>query len=230
VAEVTPDRSTVVAVLVVAGLGVASACSDRTANAATEAKELVLVGKVVAIAKRGGDARRPWIVTVKVENVVSGERSGRQLELALHSFPMSVLEVGHTYTIRAVRTGDDSHVVATAWLRGNGRRPLAPDPWPVVKRPPGRCDPLYDQLRQEYEAFLSARRQCRNKADCDLAMAQCPLPIYSAVASGAKREVQELAERLVERTGPPHCFCVADVGPPEVACRKGTCTEVTRRY
>jgi hypothetical protein len=215
--------------IVVAALSLAGGCFDRAASAAPGGEDLVFVGKILSIAQGGASPLKRWVVTADVEKVVSGQFSGHRFEFAIHSPAMSGLEVGHAYTIRATWTGNGYEVDSTQWRRRSARA-RAPDPPPDAKHQPGRCDPLYDQLRREYETFLAERRQCRTKADCDLAMAACPLPIYSAVSAGAKQEVQDQAEHLVQRTAPEHCLCVADVGPPEVACRKGTCTEVKRRY
>jgi hypothetical protein len=108
-----------------------------------------------------------------------------------------------------------------------GRRPIAPYPPPGTKRSEP-CGQTGQELRTEYEAFLASRRQCKVTSDCDLAYAECPLPVYQAVAANAKRDVETLAGRLVQRAAAERCICVSDIGRPKVACFKQQCAEVRR--
>jgi len=124
-------------------------------------------------------------------------------------------------------------LLAVVWLlaigsEAKGLRPLAPDPPPGTNRSEP-CGPTGQKLRAEYEAVLPNRRQCRVTSDCDLAYAECPLPVYKAVAASAKRHVESVAAQLVERAAAEHCTCVSDVGIPRVACIKRECVEVTRQ-
>ena len=52
----------------------------------------------------------------------------------------------------------------------NARRARAPDP-PAGTERSSPCGPIGEQVRIEYEAFLSSRRECRRNSDCDLAYA-----------------------------------------------------------
>jgi len=125
-----------------------------------------------------------------------------------------------------------SGLLAVVFVVANGseaiaRRAHAPDP-PVGTPHSEPCGRSGEQVRTEYEAFLSGRRDCRRSSDCDLATAQCPLPVYRAVTAGAKRDVERLAEQLVRRAADEGCLCVSDLGVPKVACIKRQCSEVSR--
>jgi hypothetical protein len=125
-----------------------------------------------------------------------------------------------------------SGLLAVVFAVANGseaeaRRARAPDP-PVGSQRSEPCGPSGERVRAEYEAFLSGRRDCRRDSDCDLATAECPLPVYRAVTTGAKRDVERLAERLVRRAADEGCMCVSDLGVPKVACIKRQCSEVNR--
>ena len=106
-------------------------------------------------------------------------------------------------------------------------RARAPDP-PAGTPHSSPCGPIGERLRADYEAFLSGKRECRRNSDCDLACAQCPLPVYRAVATAAKRDVERLAEQLVQRAADEGCMCVADLGAPKAVCIKRQCSEVSR--
>jgi hypothetical protein len=59
----------------------------------------------------------PWLVTVVVEKVVSGEFSGSTFSFAVHSPAMSGLEVGRFYTVRAEWNGSGYVVDPLQWRR-----------------------------------------------------------------------------------------------------------------
>src|SRR4030095_11077678 len=68
------------------------------------ASDLVLVGTVTRIAPSGAPStffEYTWVVTVRVENIVSGTFSGSTLTFFIHSPAMAGLEVGGSYTIKA---------------------------------------------------------------------------------------------------------------------------------
>jgi len=52
---------------------------ERDGMAASRKNELVLIGTVFSITQGGSDLK-PWIVTIDVEKVVSGDFSGRRFE------------------------------------------------------------------------------------------------------------------------------------------------------
>ncbi|HVV48880.1 MAG TPA: hypothetical protein VHO06_04415 [Polyangia bacterium] len=102
--------------VVVVGLGAAFDRSESTAAAASKKKDLVLIGTVFSISQ-GGDELRPWIVTVDVEKVISGELSGGWFSFPVHSPSRAGLEEGKSYTIRAVWKGDGYAVDELQWRR-----------------------------------------------------------------------------------------------------------------
>lgn len=75
------------------------------ASADTRSEDLVFLGRVTSIAIADtGNPRREWVVTTKVERVLSGSFSGSHFSFAVHSPAKSGLEVGKHYSIRATRT------------------------------------------------------------------------------------------------------------------------------
>ena len=91
---------------------------DEIAMAApTQGKDLVLVGRVSSITQ-GGTLPKPWIVTVDVEKIISGDFSGGQFAFAVHSPSRSGLEVGRSYTVRAAWKGKGYDVDENQWMNG----------------------------------------------------------------------------------------------------------------
>ena len=115
-------RSTVTAIVAAAclvtwGVGIAKASPPPS-------KELVLVGKVTSLTLGAGDQLKRWIVTVKVETVVSGDFSHLTFQFAVHSPARSGLEKGRSYTIEAVWDGTGYTVDELQWMkrkRADGR-------------------------------------------------------------------------------------------------------------
>src|SRR6185503_10197733 len=69
--------------------------------AAAPSKVLVFEGTVTSISTVAHDFK-PWLITVKVTKVISGEFSGSTFEFLVHSPAQSGLEKGRSYTIEAV--------------------------------------------------------------------------------------------------------------------------------
>lgn len=85
----------------------------------TEAADLVLRGRIVALTPLPGPRRRGgWRVTMAVDRVVEGEFTGDRFEFAVHSPAKSNLKEGGDYLIRATRTGDGFIVDPLQWLPG----------------------------------------------------------------------------------------------------------------
>jgi hypothetical protein len=73
-------------------------------SAATASSEVVLSGTVIGIeAGKTGDPRNQWLVTMRVERVVSGRYPEPELRFAVHSPARSGLSQGKTYTVRVMR-------------------------------------------------------------------------------------------------------------------------------
>lgn len=89
-------------------------CQD--AHAAQPSKVLVLEGTVTSIRQIDHEFT-PWLVTVMVEKVVFGEFSGAMFSFAVHSPAMSGLEVGRSYTVRAVWKDGGYVVDPLQWRR-----------------------------------------------------------------------------------------------------------------
>jgi hypothetical protein len=64
-----------------------------------------------------GDSLKKWVVTTRVDKVLSGVFSGSQFSFAIHSPAQSGLEVGKQYRIRATRTRDGYFVDQNQWSR-----------------------------------------------------------------------------------------------------------------
>jgi hypothetical protein len=79
-------------------------------------KRLTFVGTVKSI-NSSGDALRPWIVTIAVENVLVGTYSGTTLQFPVHSPAMSGLEIGHAYTVEASQNGATYMVDESQWRK-----------------------------------------------------------------------------------------------------------------
>ncbi|MFT3775046.1 MAG: hypothetical protein QM820_57595 [Minicystis sp.] len=61
--------------------------------------------------------QKSWIVTVKVEKVLSGSFSGESFSFRIHSPAKSGLSKGHSYTIEAKWVGDGYAVDELQWMR-----------------------------------------------------------------------------------------------------------------
>lgn len=89
---------------------------DCRAAVAAPSKTLVFEGTVTAI-RNLDHALTPWLITVKVTKVVSGEFSATTFQFVVHSPSRAGLEKGKSYTIEAVWR-DGAYVVdENQWRR-----------------------------------------------------------------------------------------------------------------
>ena len=88
----------------------------RQEAAAAPSKTLVFEGTVVSIVTVAHDFK-PWLITVQVTKVVSGEFSGSTFEFLVHSPARSGLEKGRSYTIEAVWKNGGYTVDEHQWRR-----------------------------------------------------------------------------------------------------------------
>jgi hypothetical protein len=79
--------------------------------------DLVLMGEVTWLNRRGGDPSKEWIVTVRIKTVITGEFSGKTFQFAVHSPAQSGLKKGRSYKIEAVWTGDGYAVDQLQWTK-----------------------------------------------------------------------------------------------------------------
>ncbi len=124
-----------VAVVVTIIIGVGSV--DQPAMAGPR-RDLVLVGNVSSITQGGSDLK-PWIVSIAVEKVISGDFAGKTFEFTIHSPSRSGLEQGHSYTVRAKWRRDGYEVDENQWrkrsrVQGVVGRPDAALPNRAVQR------------------------------------------------------------------------------------------------
>ena len=98
------------ACLLVSAIGIANATPPSS-------KEMVVVGRVTSLKPGGGDESRRWIVTIKVDKVVSGDFSGPTFQFAVHSPSQCGLEKGRSYTIEAVWDGTGYTVDELQWMK-----------------------------------------------------------------------------------------------------------------
>jgi hypothetical protein len=99
------------------------------ASARSPTDEVVLSAIVSSIENAPtGDRRRRWLVTMKVQKVLSGRFTEPVLVFPVHSPVMLGLEVGKTYTIRATRKGNGYEVHEFQTLRTSPPQPEATPP------------------------------------------------------------------------------------------------------
>jgi hypothetical protein len=102
---------------------------DWQETAAAPTKTLVFEGTVTSIGIVDHELK-PWLVTVKVRKIVSGEFSGSTFQFVVHSPARAGLEKGRSYTIEAVRKDDGYTVDENQWRRPKrlqtGTRPAVP--------------------------------------------------------------------------------------------------------
>ena len=82
-----------------------------------------MVGRVTAMKPDGADPSNKSVVTVKIEDVVSGDYSGETLQFTVRGPAQSSLKERRAYTIEAVWTGDGYLVDHVRRLK---RKPKAP--------------------------------------------------------------------------------------------------------
>jgi len=102
---------------IVAAVGVVtSMAGEGRSDAAAPSKTLVFEGTVTSI-RTIDNEWTPWLVTVMVTKVISGEFSGPTFQFAVHSPARAGLKEGGSYTIEAVWTQGGYTVDETQWRR-----------------------------------------------------------------------------------------------------------------
>jgi hypothetical protein len=88
-----------------------------------------------------------------------------------------------------------------------------------------QCVQLEDQIKAQFEAFLSRHRACKNADDCTLAKTDCPLGCYGVpVSRSAQRQAKTVSDGLLALFEGQDCGCVYKCNAPEWAeCRNGRC-------
>jgi hypothetical protein len=78
----------------------------------------VFVGTVTSIrSAAGADSRRDWVVTMHVDEVLSGSFAGEQFSFAIHSPTKSGLAEGGKVTVRATAVPGGWQVDEHQWTR-----------------------------------------------------------------------------------------------------------------
>jgi hypothetical protein len=92
---------------------------DPSADAAASSRDLRFRGTVASIDSSRADelSNRNWVVSMKVEQVLAGELSGKMFAFRIHSPSKSGLVVGGSYTVEAKWTGDGYSVDQYQWRR-----------------------------------------------------------------------------------------------------------------
>lgn len=112
--------------LIAAAIVAATATSDDgRAVAATSAKTLVLKGTVTSI-KTVDHEVTPWLVTMRVRKVISGEFAGSTFQFAVHSPARAGQNEGSSYTIEAVWKEGGYTVDEMQWRRQKRPRTASP--------------------------------------------------------------------------------------------------------
>jgi hypothetical protein len=104
------------------GAAVAIALGGRipAGEASSPSKELVIEGRVVSIGMVNDDLN-PWLITVKVEKVLTGRFSEPTFSFAIHSPAVSGLKKGEKYRIEAIWKDGGYTVDELQWRRRNNR-------------------------------------------------------------------------------------------------------------
>jgi hypothetical protein len=97
----------------------------QNAGAAQPGDVLVFEGTVTSI-KVIHHELTPWLVTLTVEKVLSGELSGPTFSFAVHSPAMSGLAMGRSYTVRAEWKDGGYFVDPLQWRRSKSSGPRTP--------------------------------------------------------------------------------------------------------
>ena len=114
-------KAVVLVVAFTAGIGTAVAAESSR-------KDLVFVGTVLLIEKaHAPDTIHNFVVTVSVDEVLSGEFSGTTFEFPVHSVAKALLEYGGVYTIRA-KWKRGGYVVYESAIRRQGKSPSKQPP------------------------------------------------------------------------------------------------------
>ncbi len=87
------------------------------------------------------------------------------------------------------------------------------------------CGASEEKVQDDFEEFLSSRRDCSEDGDCVVRPFACPLGCYQVFNEEYEDEVEEEAERLIrkyERGGKACDYGCTE--PPEPMCDAGECT------
>ena len=91
---------------------------DETSLLEQGPADLVFLGTVISLEPSAVNAPRLWwIVTTKVDQIMSGDFEGSIFQFTVHSPTKSRLEVGRQYEIRAARTAEGYRVDRFQWNR-----------------------------------------------------------------------------------------------------------------
>jgi len=80
--------------------------------------DLVVLGTAISLEPAAANGPIPlWIVTTKVDQIMSGDFAGDTFQFTVHSPAISGLETGRQYEIRATRTAEGYRVDPFQWNR-----------------------------------------------------------------------------------------------------------------
>lgn len=81
-----------------------------------------------------------------------------------------------------------------------------------------RCAQLEDEIKGQFEGFLSRHRTCQASSDCTLAKTDCPLGCYwVAVNKAFQRDAEIVSDGLLKLFEGLDCGCVYKCFAPESA-------------
>jgi N-carbamoylputrescine amidase len=102
--------------IVYAELPVPASQRSKTTDAKSESMDLTFLGTVTSIEiSRAEDRLNNWVVTTRVDKIVSGDFSGEQFSFRVHSPSLSGLVVGKQYQIRAAQASEGYTVDQYQW-------------------------------------------------------------------------------------------------------------------
>jgi hypothetical protein len=88
------------------------------------------------------------------------------------------------------------------------------------------CAPSADDVKEEFDEFLSTRNRCTSVDDCVLVSPGCPIGCQVGVNKAYAAEVKAKAEELVEDYESGGQSCAYDCIAAEPACEGGRCQAV----
>lgn len=92
------------------------------------ARDLVMRAQVVSFKMTNDDPQNPWLVTVAIKRMISGESPGKTFQFAVHNPWESGLKKRGTYTVEAIWNGSGYDVDPLQWRKRMSEQAAASAP------------------------------------------------------------------------------------------------------
>jgi hypothetical protein len=100
---------------------------NEVKTVATPTVDLIFLGTIETIENSPlENSTTNWVVTFKVDRVLSGEFENRSFAFRIHSPSMSGLDVGKQYKVEAQKTSSGYEVDQYQWIKRSGSEPAVP--------------------------------------------------------------------------------------------------------